>query len=452
MLFLLSKYAMLRVMNIWQYVKNSIMKKPGHRKRVFVGVSGGVDSSVSAALLLEQGYDVTGVFIRTWTPEWLPCTWRSERRDAMRVCAHLNIPFIELDLTAEYKQGVADYMISEYAAGRTPNPDVMCNREVKFGGFLSWALDRGADYVATGHYAQVTLSTRGGDDDRIRGYVAVNGVESTSNLVSNFSDSQLTKPMNTQNLFLLVTKIISQGFLSIKKIISQTISRSRNTRHILKLVKGNDPSKDQSYFLWTLSREQLEHVLFPIGHLPKSAVRELALQYKLPTAVKKDSQGICFIGMVDMKQFLKHYIDVTPGDVLDTQGKVIGNHEGAVLYTLGERHGFTIIEKGTDDRAYYVIGKNLENNVIVVSQDPVHAVTEQKKSYILENTIWRSAPIDNTTYTAHVRYHGEDKEVKIICTDHTYIAEFTEPDYKIAPGQYIVIYDVNICIGGGIVK
>lgn len=413
---------MLTTMKVFTAIKNVLIKKPGIGKRVFVGVSGGVDSSVSVALLLEQGYDVTGVFIRTWTPEWLPCTWRSERRDAMRVCAHLNIPFIELDLTAEYKQGVADYMISEYAAGRTPNPDVMCNREVKFGGFLSWALAHGADYVATGHYAQIQHRNS-------RGFM------------SDFFSDQLTRYNRLQI-----------PFLFIKKIISQILSRSRNTRHILKLVKGNDPSKDQSYFLWTLSREQLEHVLFPIGHLPKSAVRELALQYKLPTAVKKDSQGICFIGMVDMKQFLKHYIDVTPGDVLDTQGRVIGNHEGAVLYTLGERHGFTIIEKGTDDRAYYVIGKNLKNNVIVVSQDPVHTTTEQKKSYILENTIWRSVPIDNTTYTAHVRYHGEDKEVKIICTDHTYIAEFTEPDYTIAPGQSIVIYDGNICIGGGIVK
>jgi tRNA-specific 2-thiouridylase len=365
-------------MNIWRYVKNSIMKKSGHRKRVFVGVSGGVDSSVSAALLLEQGYDVTGVFIRTWTPEWLPCTWRSERRDAMRVCAHLNIPFIELDLTAEYKQGVADYMISEYAAGRTPNPDVMCNREVKFGGFLSWALAHGADYVATGHYAQ-----------------------------------------NIDN----------------------------------QLVKGNDPSKDQSYFLWTLSHEQLEHVLFPIGHLPKSAVRELALQYKLPTAVKKDSQGICFIGQVDMKEFLKHYIDVTPGDVLDTQGRVIGNHEGAVLYTLGERHGFMITDKGTDDKPYYVINKDFKHNTITVSQNPLQETRAKQKKYELDHVIIRDENIlEYCSITAQIRYHGDQKDCEISISDNVYFVKFLESDYTLAPGQSVVLYHHDTCIGGGIVK
>lgn len=352
------------------------MKKPSQRKRVFVGVSGGVDSSVSAALLLEQGYDVTGVFIRTWTPEWLPCTWRSERRDAMRVCAHLDIPFIELDLTAEYKQGVADYMISEYATGRTPNPDVMCNREVKFGGFLNWALDHGADYVATGHYAQ-----------------------------------------NIDN----------------------------------QLIKGNDPSKDQSYFLWTLSQQQLQHVLFPIGHLPKSTVRDLAKKYKLPTAVKKDSQGICFIGMVDMKQFLKHYIDVTPGDVLDTQGRVIGKHEGAILYTLGERHGFIITEKGTDDKPYYVTDKDFTHNTITVSQEPWSGISEQQASYTLEQVVYRGEINPYKTYTAHVRYHGEDKSCTIANTDGVYTIIFTEPDYTIARGQSIVFYDGGVCVGGGIV-
>lgn len=368
---------MLTIMNLFTGIRNLCIKKPGTGKRVFVGVSGGVDSSVTAAILIDQGYDVTGVFIRTWTPEWLPCTWRSERRDAMRVCAHLGIPFVELDLSVEYKQGVADYMISEYARGRTPNPDVMCNREVKFGGFLDWALHHGADYIATGHYAQ-----------------------------------------NIDN----------------------------------QLVKGNDPSKDQSYFLWTLTQQQLKHILFPIGHLPKSDVRKLAKKYNLPTAVKKDSQGICFIGMVDMKEFLKHYIEVASGDVLDTGGRVIGHHEGAVLYTLGERHGFTITEKGADDRPYYVIAKDFTNNTITVSQDPAHTITEQKKSYILENTIWRTVPIIGKSYTAHVRYHGEDKEVTIIATDHTYTAEFTQPDYTVAPGQSIVVYDGDVCMGGGIVK
>jgi len=177
------------------------------KKKIFVGVSGGVDSSVSAALLQEQGHDVVGVFIRTWQPDWTPCTWKDERRDAMRVCAHLDIPFIELDLEKEYKQGVADYMIEEYRAGRTPNPDVMCNKEVKFGGFLKWALEHDADAIATGHYAQ--------------------------------------------NIF-------------------------NEKTDMYEMHKGKDDGKDQSYFLWTLTQDQLSKSLFPVGHLEKSTVRELA--------------------------------------------------------------------------------------------------------------------------------------------------------------------------------
>lgn len=416
---------MLIIMNLFTGIKNIFISKPGAGKRVFVGVSGGVDSSVAAAILIDQGYEVTGVFIRTWTPEWLPCTWRSERRDAIRVCAHLQIPFVELDLSAEYKQGVADYMISEYARGRTPNPDVMCNREVKFGGFLNWALEHGADYIATGHYARAV------DDYHIHEHA------------SDFFSDQLTKEYLWRIPFLFIKKIISH--------VHGHQSRKSDDVNV-QLKKGIDPGKDQSYFLWTLTQQQLKNTLFPIGHLPKSDVRELAKKYNLPTAVKKDSQGICFIGMVDMKEFLKHYIEVAAGDVLDTDGRVIGHHEGAVLYTLGERHGFTITEKGTDDRPYYVIAKDFTNNTITVSQDPAHTITEQKKSYILENTIWRTVPTTSKSYTAHVRYHGEDKEVTIITTDHTYTAEFTQPDYTVAPGQSIVVYDGDVCMGGGIVK
>ena len=197
-------------------------------KTVFVGVSGGVDSSVSAALLKDQGYSVVGVFIRTWQPDFIECTWRDERRDAMRVCAHLDIPFLECDAEDAYKNGVADYMIEEYKKGNTPNPDVMCNREVKFGVFWKFAKDHGADYIATGHYA-----------------VNNNG-----------------------------------------------------------LRKSPDASKDQSYFLWTLTQDDLIHVLFPVGHLDKKDVRKLAEKYKLPTATKKDSQGVCFLGPLDMKEFL----------------------------------------------------------------------------------------------------------------------------------------------------
>ncbi len=376
----------------FQFLWNSVYK-PGRGKRVFVGVSGGVDSSVAALLLKLYGYDVTGVFIRTWQPEWIECTWRDERRDAMRVCAHLEIPFIELDLEQDYKNGVADYMIAEYRDGRTPNPDVMCNREVKFGGFLRFALDQGAHYVATGHYTQVSPTPQSGSQP------------------SPDSSSQAGE----------------QKYM---------------------LCKGNDPTKDQSYFLWTLTNDQLKHVLFPVGHLPKSATRMIARWFKLPTARKKDSQGICFIGMIDMKDFLKHYIDEQSGDVIDEQGNTIGSHDGVLLYTLGERHGFTITKKGIHDAPYYVVAKDITNNALIVSQD---IQSQQKKTTIkLTDCVWRIDP-DNRQYTAQIRYHGEFKSCYLHNTQEQYSVTFSEQDKTLSPGQSVVVYDGTICIGGGIV-
>ncbi len=372
-------------------------KKPRtNGKKVFIGVSGGVDSSVSAALLRDEGYDVTGVFIRTWQPEFVGCTWKDERRDAMRVCAHLGIPFVELNLEREYKEGVADYMIAEYRAGRTPNPDVMCNREVKFGAFLKWALAHGADYIATGHYAQTDAP--------------------------------------------------------------QPPLKEGEPEH--RLLRGNDEAKDQSYFLWTLTNEQLGHILFPIGHLPKSEVRKLAQKYDLPTAAKKDSQGICFIGPVDMKKFLSHYIDITPGKVLDDKGKEIGTHDGALFYTLGERHGFVITKKGTNDSPYYVVGKNVSANTITVSQNPV--ASQKQAEVVLTDCVWRGSPsfrggwgvsdTDNKL-SAQIRYHGEVMACLIKGVENNEaVIDFDKPDFSLTPGQSVVIYDGEVCIGGGIVK
>lgn len=352
--------------------------RPGKGKKVFVGVSGGVDSSVAALLLKLQGYDVTGVFIRTWQPEWIECTWRDERRDAMRVCAYLEIPFIELDLEDTYKRGVVDYMIAEYRAGRTPNPDVMCNREVKFGGFLQYAIDQGADYIATGHYA-------------------------------------------------------------------------RNGELPGTLLKGVDYSKDQSYFLWTLTKEQLAHSLFPVGGFYKSQIRSIARFFNLPTAVKKDSQGICFIGEIDMKDFLKHYITEQPGDVLDESGKVIGNHQGALFYTLGERHGFTITLKGTDDKPWYVTAKDISHNTITVSHNPHHHKPHDRYSINLRDVVFRDDIQKDCTYTAQIRYHGVYYPCEVHSNDFGAQIVFSENSEPVAPGQSIVIYDHNICIGGGIV-
>lgn len=353
-----------------------------NKKTIFVGVSGGVDSSVVAALLKDQGHDVVGVFIRTWQPDWTVCTWQDERRDAMRVCAHLNIPFMELDLEKEYKEGVVDYMIREYKAGRTPNPDVMCNKYVKFGGFLSWAMEHGADLVATGHYAQNSFN---------------------------------------------------------------------NDTGLWELHRGIDVSKDQSYFLWTLNQEQLGRIIFPIGNIQKSETRKLALKYKLPTAIKKDSQGICFIGQIDMKDFLKHYIDEQVGDVLDEDGVVIGKHHGALFFTLGERHGFTITHKGTNDKPYYVIAKDLEKNTITVGHQL--SVREHEQLVTLTDVVWGGeTPKQGESYEAQIRYHGEIKQVTLESVSaHSATIVFSETDKTIAPGQSVVLYRGSRCLGGGVI-
>ena len=360
------------------------MMKHNNKKTVFVGVSGGVDSSVSAALLKDQGYHVVGVFIRTWQPDWIECTWMDERRDAMRVCAHLDIPFVELDMEQEYKHGVADYMIAEYKRGRTPNPDVMCNREVKFGGFLTWALAHGADYVATGHYV-----------DR---------------------------------------QVLNSG--------------------MIQMLRGYDQKKDQSYFLWTLEQHQLQHILFPVGSLPKSRVRELAKKYTLPTATKKDSQGICFIGDIDMKDFLGHYIDEQPGNIIDTDGRVIGEHNGSLFYTIGERHGFTIHKKGTQDKPYYIVAKDIHKNTLTVSQNPENH-TKNSTIVHLEHVVDnQNIFLPHAHYQAQIRYHGEKKNITIISFDsgaRTIQIEFEKNDPTLAPGQSVVFYDHDVCLGGGIV-
>ena len=378
--------------------------KSNNKKIVFVGVSGGVDSSVALALLKKAGYNVVGVFIRTWTPDFLEftrpdermggCTWRDERRDAMRVCARLDVPFLECDAIDAYKKGVADYMIKEYKKGRTPNPDVMCNREVKFGVFWDFAKARGADYIATGHYTQIS---------------------------------------------------IRQEYKENGKIFS--------------LLQSKDMSKDQSYFLWTLTQEDLSHTIFPIGHLEKTEVRKQALKFDLPTAVKKDSQGVCFLGPLDMKDFLKHYIKSEKGIVENVQGEKIGTHDGVLFYTLGERHGFNIEEKGIIDRPYYVVAKDIQKNILTVSQNKDEF--KNKNEFVeLENVITRgdlqieqSARIAKQGgYRAQVRYHGEFLPIKIIeQKDDKLKIQFLKQDSSLASGQSVVIYDGDICLAGGVV-
>lgn len=346
-------------------------------KTVFVGLSGGVDSAVSAYLLKEAGYKVVGVFLKVWEPDFLPCTARQDRLDAMRVAAHLEIPFLSYDLEEEYKKGVVDYFISEYKAGRTPNPDVMCNREIKFGAFWERAKQDGADVIATGHYAQN------------------------------------------------------------KEMLEARASNK------FAMCRGLDEGKDQSYFLWTLTQNDLEHSLFPIGHLEKKEVRRIAEEAKLPNFDRKDSQGLCFLGHVDMEEFLKHYIPVERGKTVTIDGKEVAEHNGTSFYTIGQRFPMKGVQK------MYIVAKDLEKNEIIVSPDPF--VPSAARSVVhLEKVNWiRSIPEPGKIYEVQIRYHGEKERAKIQVNS----VHFEKPTL-VAAGQSIVVYDPETqeCLGGGVVS
>ncbi len=367
----------------------------GLGKKVFLGMSGGVDSSVSAILLLEAGYDVTGVFIKVWQPDETDCGWKDERRDAMRVAALLDIPFETLDLSDVYKKEVADYMISEYKEGRTPNPDIMCNRYVKFGSFWDYAKSKGANYIATGHYA-----------------------------------------VRTENF---------------------------------EMHESKDTEKDQTYFLWTLTENDLEHVLFPIGHLEKKEVRKIGEDRGLPVFDKKDSQGVCFIGHLDMKEFLKSQIKTEPGNVLDTSGNIIGTHDGSILYTFGERHGFKIKNSGTDSSPRYVISKDIDANTITVASDiefkEISNKTESEAVPLtrtnLPREIQKKIEKDGSfVCQSRIRHRQEKQDCKILISkplneterssNPLYSVVFDTIQKGLAPGQSAVFYSGNRCIGGGI--
>ncbi|HMO78609.1 MAG TPA: tRNA 2-thiouridine(34) synthase MnmA [Candidatus Paceibacterota bacterium] len=351
-------------------------------KKVFVGLSGGVDSSVSAYLLKKQGYNVVGVFIKVWYPEFVACNWRAEMRDAMKVCARLKIPFLLCDLEKEYKLGVFDYMIEEYKNGRTPNPDVMCNKEIKFKSFLNFAIQNNADFIATGHYAQ----------------------------------------------------------------------NYKNSDEKFYLKKSIDQQKDQTYFLWNLNQDILKRVLFPIGHLNKKDVRKIAGKANLFTADKKDSQGLCFIGHVDMKNFLKNYIEINPGNVVDKKGNVIGKHEGAIFYTIGERHNFDIFHKKTTDKPFYVIDKDISKNILIVAEEKNDA---SKERILITNLNFINKPLSKLkNIEAVFRYRQKTQLFKIIGGDFENNIELENNANEEVPtsGQSAVFYDGDICLGGGIIN
>jgi tRNA-specific 2-thiouridylase len=387
--------------------------------KVFVAMSGGVDSSVAAALLKEAGYEVTGVFIKGWYPPWLPCNWRDERADAMRVAVRLGIPFETFDFGEAYRRDVAEHMIVEYGAGRTPNPDVLCNKHIKFGAFFTEAIRRGADMIATGHYARIS------------------------------SADEMREARNPKSEILNKSQVLN--------------SKSQTTTY--QLLTGVDTEKDQSYFLWTLSQEVLGRTLFPIGEYTKSEVRELARKFTLPTAEKKDSQGVCFLGDIDMRDFLKHEMKTESGSVLDERGETIGTHEGAPLYTLGQRHGFTVRARRPDERRHYVVAKDMERNTITVSERPrapAFAVSE----VVLKDAHWiADVPRAGVLYGARFRYRQKLQSCKLEKHEarsrkhETWRVMFEESQTAVAPGQSLVLYDRNPldgcggerCLGGGVI-
>lgn len=341
------------------------------RAKVFVGLSGGVDSATSAALLLKDGYDVTGVFI-TITVEGYPCTAGEDRLDAMRAAAHLKIPFIDIDLSKEYQERVFVESIKEFEHGRTPNPDALCNREIKFGLFYEWARAQGADMVATGHYAQIE-----------------NGA----------------------------------------------------------LYMGADDAKDQSYFLWAVPQEVLAHVLFPIGHLKKPQVRALAHAFNLPNADRKDSQGLCFLGPISISDMLKRELHPMPGMVLNEAGETIGAHEGAALYTMGQRHGFSVPHQGPDAPPHYVIVKDMAANTITVSKNKFPPAA-QGTNIALRDTNWIGEVYSGPVMVRY-RYRQELIPAELDATSGT--VTLHEPHY--APlGQSLVVYKQSRCLGGGVIQ
>lgn len=359
-------------------------------RTVFVGMSGGVDSSVTAALLKEQGYRVVGVYMKNWTRDipGFPCPWKDDYQDAKRVAVQLGIDFKVYDFQDEYQQKVVDYMIEEYRAGRTPNPDIMCNQEIKFKLFLDTALDDGADMIATGHYA------------RIKNY----------------------EPRIT--------------------------NQAQIDRSSASLMTAKNKEKDQTYFLYRVTEDALQKTLFPLGEFKtKDEVRALAKKLGLATAAKKDSQGICFVGKVGIKEFLQQYIQTEPGAIVDQDGKVIGRHDGALFYTFGQRHGLNL----GGGLPYYVIGKDMAKNEVIVTTD-LGDDNLWKHELVLKDTHWiNEEPRTTQTYSIRTRYRAPlIRTQKLTFQGDTLDIGLVEPVRAVTPGQSAVIYDGERVVGGGI--
>lgn len=345
-------------------------------KKVYVGLSGGVDSSVTAALLKQQGYDVTGVYMKNWSQDLpgFPCPWKEDYQDAKRVAVKLDIPFKMYDFETEYREKVVRYMLDGYKAGITPNPDIMCNQEVKFKIFLETALEDGADMIATGHYAK------------------------------------------TENGQLLMAK---------------------------------DDNKDQTYFLYRVTKDALTKTLFPLGSYTKPEVRELAKEFGLITATKKESMGICFVGKVGIKEFLQQYVDTQYGAIIDQHGKTVGEHDGAIFYTIGQRHGLQV----GGGLPFYVVGKDMTKNEVYVTTD-LQDTRLWSKTIKLTTVHWiGDEPQPSQKLTVRTRHRAKLLPVERMkkISDTTWEVELSEEVRALTPGQSAVFYAEGLCLGGGIV-
>lgn len=385
------------------------IKKP----KVFVGLSGGVDSSVAALRLKRQGYDVVGVFIKVWQPDFLRCNAEAERLDAMRAAAALDIPFLTCDAAEAYKTSVGDYFVAEYLAGRTPNPDVVCNRHVKFGVFWEFAKARGADFIATGHYARVEEAAR-----------------EESPFDSSRSLGAPAKPSH-------------------REFADSLNDDSHRAAGHYRLLRGVDTEKDQSYFLWMLTEDDLAHTLFPVGDSTKATIRAEAARAGLPTAAKKDSQGICFLGHVDIPEFMSHFTTLVPGPIFDVRGEIIGEHAGALVYTLGQRHGLTIFGASAL-QPHFVVGKDIASNSLIVDDRPPVATAESE--FRLEQLNWISGQPAGLELQAAFRYRSQPVAVTLSGTagvDRLHLAKSAD---KPASGQSVVFYDGEVCLGGAVIQ
>ena len=352
-------------------------------KKIIVGMSGGVDSSVTAYLLKQQGHQVIGVFMRNWGNDDPHCSASQDLTDARSICNKLNIPFKTVSFADKYWDKVFKYFLDEYSAGRTPNPDIMCNKEIKFKAFLDYAMKQKADYIATGHYV-----------------------------------------------------------------------RKQKNNDSWELLKGIDSNKDQSYFLYTLNQSQIANSLFPIGDYEKSKIREIAKQQGFITHDKKDSTGICFIGERKFKNFLKEYLLGKPGNIENDQGKVMGQHDGLMYYTLGQRQGINIGGiKGAKEAPWYVLAKDIKRNVLIVGQNHEHPLL-MSNQLTCNQVHWISGTVPSLplTCTAKTRYRQADQRCTIIeQTNGNYHVKFNIPQRAITPGQSIVFYQNELCLGGGII-